>query len=98
MAYYCPIDKNRGFDYSIPIKAVEYMLAGIPVVGSKDGGMLELLGNDYPFLVNPHHTKEIVSAIKQIHSNKDVAQKWIEKSKKKASKLLTELVFVYQSA
>lgn len=66
LRYDTTVNKNRGFDYSIPIKVVEYMVVGVPVIGSKDGGMVELLGHDYKFLVNPTEPYEIARALKEL--------------------------------
>lgn len=94
--------KNKGFDYSIPIKVVEYMLAGIPVVSSNDGGMKELLEDDYPFLVNPNNTGEIISVIKKVTFDKDLNKKIVAENKQKAAKFLNsnvinDFVSAYQS-
>ena len=85
-------DKHRGFDYSVPIKVVEYMLAGVPVVGSNDGGMKELLGRDYPLLVNPHSLKEITTAIKKVSFDPQLRRKIIETNKEKAAPFLNSSV------
>lgn len=95
-------EKLRGFDYSVPIKVVEYMLAGVPVVGSKDGGMIELLGNNYPLLVNPNNIEEIATAIKKVTFDTELRSKIIESNEEKAavflnSSVINDYVSAYQS-
>lgn len=90
--------KIRGFDYSIPIKVIEYMLAGVPVVASKDGGMVELLGSNYPFLVDPNNIEETASAIKKITLDKELARMVKLENKQKAAYFLnTNVIKDYTS-
>lgn len=71
-------NKSKDFNLSIPIKIVEYMMAGVPVLASRDGGIMELLGKSYPFLVNPHNPEEIAAMVKNIIQNGDLSRKVME--------------------
>lgn len=71
-------NKSKDFNLSIPIKVVEYMMAGVPVLASRDGGIMELVGKSYPFLVNPHNPEEIAATVKNMVQNGDLSKQVIE--------------------
>lgn len=60
---YDEIAHRTGFDLSIPIKCVEYIMHGKPVVATRDGGMEQLLGEDYPYLIEHGNKAKIVKSL-----------------------------------
>jgi len=70
---------HYGFDLSIPIKCVEYITCGKPVVATRDGGMEQLLGKDYSYLVDHNNKSQIVhSLIKLLTDDEEATRIGIE--------------------
>jgi len=64
-----------GFDVSIPIKCVEYIMHGKPVIAIRDGGMEQLLGKDYPYLVDHGNKTQIVDSLVKLLTDDEEARK-----------------------
>jgi glycosyltransferase involved in cell wall biosynthesis len=64
-----------GFDVSIPIKCVEYTMQGKPIVATRDGGMEQLLGKDYPYLVDHGNKTQIVDSLVKLLTDDEEARK-----------------------
>jgi glycosyltransferase involved in cell wall biosynthesis len=97
-------NKDRyGFDQSIPIKCVEYIMQGKPVVATRDGGMEQLLGKDYPYLVEYNDKKKIVESIIKLLTDETEAQRISKQNKALSSRFTYEsvsshLIKVYNKA
>lgn len=84
-------ENNRyGFDQSIPIKCVEYIMQGKPVIATRDGGMEQLLGKDYPYLVKYNDKEKIAEYAIKLLKDKAEAQRIGEQNKAMSSR------FTYQ--
>jgi len=70
-------DKNErsGFDVSIPIKCVEYIMHGKPVVATRDGGMEQLLGKDYPYFVEQDNKIQIAKSLIKLLTDEKEAKR-----------------------
>jgi glycosyltransferase involved in cell wall biosynthesis len=94
---------HYGFDLSIPIKCVEYITCGKPVVATRDGGMEQLLGKDYPYLVDHNNKSQIVhSLIKLLTDDEEAARIGIENKRISMSytyeSVVNKLIGVYRKA
>lgn len=69
---------------------VEAMQCGCPVISSNTSSMPEVVGNS-AILINPHHEKEIFSAMKEIIENKKLKEELIKKGLKESRKFSWEL-------
>lgn len=75
-----------GFDQSIPIKCVEYIMQGKPIVATRDGGMEQLLGKDYPYLAEYGDRSKIVKSIVNLLTDEIEAQRIGKKNKSLSSR------------
>jgi len=71
---YDEIAHRGGFDLSIPIKCIEYIAQGKPLVATRDGGMEQLLGKDYPYFVEPGNKTQIVQMLTYLLENPETAK------------------------
>jgi len=67
--------EGRDFDLSIPIKCVEYVMQGKPIVATRDGGMEQLLGKDYPYLVDHGNKTQIIDSIVKLLTDDEEAKR-----------------------
>ncbi len=89
---YSENNARYGFDQSIPIKCVEYIMQGKPLVATRDGGMEQLLGKDYPYLVEHNDRTKIVEGIVRLLTDETEAQRIGEKNKALSSRFTYEEV------
>jgi len=84
---------NRyGFDQSIPIKCVEYIMHGKPIIATRDGGMEQLLGKDYPYLVDYNDKLKIIESIVKLLTDENEAYRIGEKNRIISSRFTYETV------
>lgn len=57
-----------------PMKAMEYMAAGIPIIASDFPSLQDLLGNDKAFLVDPDNQNSIIKTVTNIYQKPELAQ------------------------
>jgi glycosyltransferase involved in cell wall biosynthesis len=89
---YDEIRHRYGFDVSIPIKCVEYIMQGKPVVATRDGGMELLLGKDYPYLIEPGDKGQIVNSLERLLTDDKEAERIGLENKRISSKYTYEAV------
>lgn len=66
----CLLPLNRSFKIAEPIKVFEYLLCGLPVIGSNFGPMQEILGSDdVGFAVDPYTAKLVADKILYLLEN-----------------------------
>jgi predicted dehydrogenase/glycosyltransferase involved in cell wall biosynthesis len=57
----------------LPLALLEAMAAGLPIVATRIGGIVETLGSDYPFLVPPSDPQALSAAVNALLSDKPLA-------------------------
>jgi glycosyltransferase involved in cell wall biosynthesis len=60
-----PSPSNAYTDYCFPLKVLEGIACGVPVVATALRPVRELLGNDYPLLVTPGDPRELAEKIRE---------------------------------
>ncbi len=79
-----PYKKTEVFYFS-PLKLLEYMAMGKPIIASNIGQISKLLSDDCGLLVQPENVTELTAAIQQILSAPDVAIRMGRKAREKVS-------------
>jgi len=64
---------RHAWDISIPIKCVEYIVLGKPVVATRDGGVELLFGKSYPYLVEPGNKTQLVQSLVKLLTDDEEA-------------------------
>lgn len=93
--------EGSDFDLSIPIKCVEYVMHGKPIVSTRDGGMEQLLGKDYPYLVDHGNKAQIVNSLVRLLTDNEEAREIgmknaIASSNYTYNKVANQLISVYR--
>lgn len=76
----------KTFEVSLPIKIFEYMLFGLPVIGSDFGHIRKYISIDRcGVLVSPEDTDQIAKAMSEILLNRDLYNQYSENGRKAAT-------------
>lgn len=80
---------------SFGLVALEAMLAKKPVVGSNHGGLIEIIDdNSTGFLVEPHHEKDLASALKKLSDSPELRKKFGEAGYDRAINSFSEDLYI----
>ena len=76
----------KTFEVSLPIKIFEYMMFGLPVIGSDFGHIRKYISMDRcGVLVSPEDTDQIATAMSEILLNRDLYNQYSENGRKAAT-------------
>jgi predicted dehydrogenase/glycosyltransferase involved in cell wall biosynthesis len=88
----------------MPLVLLEAIAAGVPVVATRIGGIVEVLGRDHPFLVEPNDGSELAEMILLALSNRPLAMRTASLSRERfekrhrASRMAAETARIYVQA
>lgn len=83
----CPLENQRHYDVTFPIKIFEYQSMNKPVIASSLTGIRQVIRHkENGFLIEPGNIKSMIEAIQYLYENPSLCKYMVENAKKEINK------------